>query len=474
MTDSPNRATLRRKTEVALAHTRAANEMLDSIVNTQSKWNAALAKLDADTGASLDQNYSDTAGSGEITSVTTVSDIVNVNATASWATSAAITLTDATSGGATRNTQTVTLQVLAAAANPTDKILADWTGTINAIIITITPNDGTNNSATPVDMTTAELVEYINTGDIAAKTGQVTETDVSGFRGAQTTTGGDATDLVDAGEGDGLVATFASGITADLLDGTFFILQETAGSVAFWIDTDNSGTTIPGGATAADRAIEITTVSGGDSANTVAGLVATAIDDDAAFAAPAPGAAIITVTNAVGGAVPDAEDGNTGFTVAPTSKGSDSLVISDLFEADDEQAGAQHKQTIRKSLRSAIAHKKLADEIADSIEEMQAANNAVLAKLDAEAGTLNDADYEDTLTLSVIDDDGEGSEAQHKQSLRKSLRSAMANKRAADQIMDAIKAMQESFNAAMVVLDTGSINGAMATFQVTALDPDAE
>ena len=59
------------------------------------------------------------------------------------------------------------------------------------------------------------------------------------------------------------------------------------------------------------------------------------------------------------------------------------LAITDVFEADDERAGAQHKQTIRKSLRSALSHKKLADEICDAIEEMQAAHNAAMAKLDA-------------------------------------------------------------------------------------------
>ena len=148
--------------------------------------------------------------------------------------------------------------------------------------------------------------------------------------------------------------------------------------------------------------------------------------------------------------------------------------ISDSFEADDEQAGAAHKQTIRKALRSALSHKKLADEIADFIEEMQAAHNAAMAKLDADSPILGDVDYVSSLGLSVIDDDGEGSEAQHKTSLRKSLRSAMRNKRAADQIMDALKAMQESFNASMALLDAGTVAGAHAALQVAALDPDAE
>lgn len=113
--------------------------------------------------------------------------------------------------GAGRNTNTFTLEVEAAAANPTDTILADFTGTAAAIICTITPNDGTNNGAVPVDLTTAELRELITTGAVVGKT--VTITDASGLRNDQTATGGGATALAAGGEGDGVVATFSGGTT---------------------------------------------------------------------------------------------------------------------------------------------------------------------------------------------------------------------------------------------------------------------
>lgn len=113
--------------------------------------------------------------------------------------------------GAARNTNTLTLQVLAAAANPTDTVLAAFTGTAAAIVLTITPNDGTNNSATPVDLTTAEIAELINTGAVVGKS--VTLTDASSRRILQTASGGDAEVVVDAGEGDGVVATFSGGVT---------------------------------------------------------------------------------------------------------------------------------------------------------------------------------------------------------------------------------------------------------------------
>lgn len=113
--------------------------------------------------------------------------------------------------GAARNTNTFTLQVVAPAANPTDTVLAVFTGTAAAIVCTITPNDGTNNALTPVNLTTAELRELINTGVVIGK--NVTVTDASSLRNDQTATGGDATVLADAGEGDGVVATFSGGVT---------------------------------------------------------------------------------------------------------------------------------------------------------------------------------------------------------------------------------------------------------------------
>lgn len=111
--------------------------------------------------------------------------------------------------GSVNNTRTFTVQVLAPAPNPTDTVLAAFTGTAAAIVCTITPNDGTNNTATPVDLTTAELAELISSGVVVGKT--VTVTDASSLRALQTATGGGATALADAGEGDGVVATFADG-----------------------------------------------------------------------------------------------------------------------------------------------------------------------------------------------------------------------------------------------------------------------
>jgi hypothetical protein len=111
---------------------------------------------------------------------------------------------------------------------------------------------------------------------------------------------------------------------ADSLDGTSFILQDAAGSVGVWIDTDDSGTTIPAAANAADRAIEITTIATGAIASAVATLIKTALDNDAAFSASTV-SNTMTITDASTGtrtAASDSAGGEaTGFTVTRATQG---------------------------------------------------------------------------------------------------------------------------------------------------------
>ncbi len=131
-----------------------------------------------------------------------------VHASATLDLTSDIVLTSVASGSA-RNTKTLTLQVLAAAANPTSTVLAAFTGTASAIVLTITPNDGTHNSATAVNLSTAQVRELIQTGVVVGRS--VTVTDGSSLRALQTATGGGAANVADSGEGDGVVATFSGG-----------------------------------------------------------------------------------------------------------------------------------------------------------------------------------------------------------------------------------------------------------------------
>lgn len=112
--------------------------------------------------------------------------------------------------GPAPNGRTFTLHVSAAAANPTNTVLATFSGSAAAIALTIVPNNGTNNSATAVNLTTLQLKELINTGAVAGKS--ITLADTSSLRALQTAiSGGDSTNLAHSGEGDGVSATFSAG-----------------------------------------------------------------------------------------------------------------------------------------------------------------------------------------------------------------------------------------------------------------------
>jgi hypothetical protein len=108
---------------------------------------------------------------------------------------------------------------------------------------------------------------------------------------------------------------------ADSLDGKYFILEKQDGtSHAFWYDTDDSGTTIPAGASAADAATEITGVATNDSAATVA-TVTEAVVEAQGFASTVS-TDTITATNDNAGAVGTAPDaGDSGFTITVTYAG---------------------------------------------------------------------------------------------------------------------------------------------------------
>ena len=134
-----------------------------------------------------------------------------VAATATLDTTTPIVFTS-TAAGQERNGKQIKLTVLSAGNNPSDTVLLSFSSTTDPLFINVKPNDGTNNGFTPVNLTTAELVEAINTGAVVGKNINIISNPES--RTFQTATGGDATALASGGEGDDGVATFSGGVTA--------------------------------------------------------------------------------------------------------------------------------------------------------------------------------------------------------------------------------------------------------------------
>ena len=137
---------------------------------------------------------------------------------------------------------------------------------------------------------------------------------------------------------------------------------------------------------------------------------------------------------------------------------------------------AQNKATKRTALRSAVAHRKLADTMLDNIKLAQTQLNAALAKLDADTSAALDTDYATLAIPSAFDADAPVF-GQHKQSARKTLRSALKHKRAADEIVDTLEETQLALNALLLKLDaqggTLADTDFEATLGLTPLDLDA-
>jgi hypothetical protein len=121
-------------------------------------------------------------------------------------------------------------------------------------------------------------------------------------------------------------------MVGDDLDGTGFLIYDEIGSVDFWFDIDDGGTTEPTNLnTAGARAVEVSTVSAADDAETIATKLATAMDADSKFIAvvdPEDPLSVL-VTSSTVGTKTDATDGLTteasGLTIAVETQGIDAV-----------------------------------------------------------------------------------------------------------------------------------------------------
>jgi hypothetical protein len=89
-----------------------------------------------------------------------------------------------------RNGEPMRLEVATALPLVGDSVRVEFIGDVTDLKILVTPNDGTNNSGTPVTLTTAEIVEVVNTGAVVGK--NIELIDIGGDRTLQTATGGDS------------------------------------------------------------------------------------------------------------------------------------------------------------------------------------------------------------------------------------------------------------------------------------------
>lgn len=245
-----------------------------------------------------------TPGNPEVTLITTVDDVVGTP-----------TVSNITAVANTAN-----------ALDGTYFVINDAAGTVAVYYNSGTPNPGAG--ALGVD----RVIEVaLASGDadtlVATKTTAVVTTDL-GFSASPT---GAIMTITNTDNGafaigaDGSTATgFAFGGTVGTADvtinGKYFILQDAAGTVAFWYDL-TGGTSEP--LHGASRSVEISTVAPGDTAATIATKTAVVIAGDAAFASATVSVDEITVTDAQNGVRAAASAGTSTFTVVEDTPGAD-------------------------------------------------------------------------------------------------------------------------------------------------------
>lgn len=140
--------------------------------------------------------------------------------------------------------------------------------------------------------------------------------------------------LVVGGNASGLVQSVAEVTDLDFTAHTivaadYFTLNAPAGSFYVWYTVDAVGVDPAPGGTGISVAILST-----DTPAQVATKTAAAIDGDANFSAPVPGANIATVTNASTGSVADAVDVNAGVGVAVQTQGVDAVTYTATITVD--------------------------------------------------------------------------------------------------------------------------------------------
>ena len=153
------------------------------------------------------------------------------------------------------------------------------------------------------------------------------------------------------------------------------------------------------------------------------------------------------------------------------------LAVDESFAPTDQGTDAPYKASWRRALRSALKHKRAADEILDVIDELQVVYNALLLKLDSQTGTLTDTNFASLLTISPLTGETELVGA-NRASLQRILEVSIAHKNIANSFYLALLGLQEQINGTLAQLDidgslpAAALLGNYSPLQNNILDPD--
>lgn len=124
----------------------------------------------------------------------------------------------------------------------------------------------------------------------------------------------------------------------------------------------------------------------------------------------------------------------------------ESTLGTPLFDADKILVG-QYRQPLRLKLISAMAHDKLGNTICDSLEEASVSLNALLAQMDADAGTLSDDATYEAYRIADLLEATERLMGPHKATVGRTMEVAISHKEFAAEILADMKSIQDGINA---------------------------
>lgn len=196
--------------------------------------------------------------------------------------------------------------------------------------------------------------------------------------------------------------------SSDDLDGQGVLLQDDVGSVAFWIDMDDSGTTIPAWASAADRAVEVTTLVTDDSASVVAGKLATAIAADSKFTSAVAVGAEVTITHTPAGvrSAIGADGDSAGFSFSLETAGAAAVDGGSKYTIKDLNSTSVLPDEIYDNIKIAeidgttFQGSKLVDVSVLDAGSGEVSNQVATNLATGSDGTLADTDYESAMVAA--------------------------------------------------------------------------
>jgi hypothetical protein len=191
------------------------------------------------------------------------------------------------------------------------------------------------------------------------------------------------------------------------LDGLYFVLQEKAGTIGFWIDVDNGGGSAPAGAAACTRSVEITTITTGMTAAQVAGVLATKIAAETSLSAVVANTTHVTVSSDEYSSSALASAGDSGFTLTETVAG----VTGKKYTIHDSNTYAVLPDEVYDDIQiEDITSATFADSVLVDVTVNSSAfepTNAAFTNLASGAeGTVVNSEYETAIALCEVENAG--------------------------------------------------------------------